>query len=77
MCTACPFVAARRYSSASQAKRAASRQAYLYQCTGCQTHYWQAVGQVVEKGKGNVAFKPGIGPPVGQHCEHCGRRCQV
>ncbi|KAH7914686.1 tRNA methyltransferase [Hygrophoropsis aurantiaca] len=63
-------------SAPIEVKKAASKTAMYYVCTGCQSFYEQPLGRMVEKvheqsGNVNHLFKTHIGPPVSQKCTEC------
>jgi tRNA (guanine26-N2/guanine27-N2)-dimethyltransferase len=66
----------RVYTSANEVKKSASKQSMVYQCTGCGDFHLQPLGKIVEKGN-SVKYLPSNGPPVGEHCEHCGFKHQM
>ncbi|QRW00145.1 tRNA (guanine-N(2))-methyltransferase [Ceratobasidium sp. AG-Ba] len=64
-------------SAPIEVKKAFSKSATYYVCSGCQSFHEQPIGRVVEKvheGTGNVnlSYKAQSGPPVGPECEECG-----
>ncbi|KAB5595291.1 TRNA (guanine-N2-)-methyltransferase [Ceratobasidium theobromae] len=64
-------------SAPIEVKKAFSKSATYYVCTGCQSFHEQTIGRVVEKisegnGSVNLTYKAQSGPPVGQECEECG-----
>ena len=62
----------RVYTGPGEVKKAPTKLANVYQCTGCDTFALQPLARLVEK-NGNSKVLPGQGPPVGRECEHCGR----
>eukprot|EP00850_Spirogloea_muscicola_P006719 SM000032S12103 [mRNA] locus=s32:522953:532169:+ [translate_table: standard] len=62
----------RIYTSAATVKATPSKLAYIYQCVGCESYHLQPVGRVLQK-HNQVRYTPGVGPPIGQACEHCGK----
>ena len=63
--TTCPCAAA------AEVKNSASKLAYLWQSTGCDTFTWQRVGRRIQRGNG-TKYQPGMGPAVPQECPQCG-----
>jgi tRNA (guanine26-N2/guanine27-N2)-dimethyltransferase len=63
----------RVYTSAAVVKQSACKLAYLWQSQGCDSFYFQRVGQEVSK-NGNPKFMPGHGPSVGERCPETGAR---
>ena len=64
--TCCPFslqVFVRVYTSPAEIKLSASKQAYVWQSSGCDSWWLQPVGQVQEKGN-NTKFMAAHGPQV-------------
>ncbi|KAF8610125.1 TRM-domain-containing protein [Ceratobasidium sp. AG-I] len=64
-------------SAPIEVKKAFSKSATYYVCTGCQSFHAQPIGRVVEKvheGSGNVnlTYKAQSGPPCGPECDECG-----
>uniref|UniRef100_A0A7S0LH64 tRNA (guanine(26)-N(2))-dimethyltransferase n=1 Tax=Coccolithus braarudii TaxID=221442 RepID=A0A7S0LH64_9EUKA len=62
----------RVYSSKSIVKLSPSKKAYLYQCSGCNAYALQPVARHFQQGNSSKIVA-GTGPPVGEHCVHCGR----
>lgn len=61
----------RVYTSAAEVKKAASKTALLYNCTGCHAYHLQRLGRVEVQGK-STKYKAAIGPTVGPKCAECG-----
>ncbi|KAG9099195.1 RNA methyltransferase tRNA(m5U54)methyltransferase [Ceratobasidium sp. UAMH 11750] len=66
-------------SAPIEVKKAFSKSATYYVCSGCQSHHAQPIGRVVEKvhegnGSVNLTYKAQSGPPVGPECEECGSK---
>jgi len=64
-------------SAPIEVKKASSKTAMYYVCSGCQSHYEQPLGRIIEKvhepsGNVNQVFKTHTGPPVTQTCPECG-----
>ncbi|KAG9074871.1 RNA methyltransferase tRNA(m5U54)methyltransferase, partial [Ceratobasidium sp. 370] len=64
-------------SAPIEVKKAFSKSAIYYVCSGCQSHHVQPIGRVVEKvhegnGSVNLTYKAQSGPPIGPECEECG-----
>ncbi|KAL7009826.1 RNA methyltransferase tRNA(m5U54)methyltransferase [Cystobasidiomycetes sp. EMM_F5] len=60
-----------------QVKRLASQTGHVFVCHGCKATYVQPLGRITEKinqstGKSHTNYGLAAGPPVGQHCDHCG-----
>ncbi|XP_029440973.1 LOW QUALITY PROTEIN: tRNA (guanine(26)-N(2))-dimethyltransferase [Rhinatrema bivittatum] len=66
----------RVFSGQAKVKACASKQAFVYHCTGCGTHHLQRLGKSVSHGN-SLKYSAGSGPPVGTNCEHCRQRHQV
>ena len=62
----------RVYTSPGEVKKSPAKQAYLFQCSGCEAFAMQPVGRVETKGS-SQKFLPAQGPPVARECVHCGR----
>lgn len=62
----------RVYTSPAEVKRAPTKLAHVYQCSGCDTYSLQPIARITER-NGHEKIVPGQGPPVGRECEHCGR----
>lgn len=60
----------RVYTSASEVKRSASKKAYMFQCIGCESFFFQPVGKRHEEGSMRK-YTPAIGPTVDRHCDIC------
>eukprot|EP01098_Paradermamoeba_levis_P013760 TRINITY_DN6342_c0_g1_i1.p1 TRINITY_DN6342_c0_g1~~TRINITY_DN6342_c0_g1_i1.p1 ORF type:complete len:539 (-),score=157.15 TRINITY_DN6342_c0_g1_i1:13-1629(-) len=64
----------RVYTSADEGRRSASKQGYVFQCTGCDTFHLQPMAKTIESGN-SKRFIPPVGPtPPAQNCEFCNRR---
>ncbi|KAI8998564.1 N2,N2-dimethylguanosine tRNA methyltransferase [Trametes punicea] len=65
----------RVFTAPIEVKRAFSKTAVYYVCSGCQSFYEQPLGRVTEQvsAKGNVTlhFKVHTGPPVPERCPEC------
>nr|CAB3267254.1 tRNA (guanine(26)-N(2))-dimethyltransferase [Phallusia mammillata] len=57
----------------AKTKLASCKQIQMYRCSGCSSFYCQ---NIIGSSKPD-AFHPGIGPPVGPICEHCGHKHRV
>ncbi|XP_030052796.1 tRNA (guanine(26)-N(2))-dimethyltransferase isoform X2 [Microcaecilia unicolor] len=66
----------RVFSGQAKVKACASKQAFVYNCTGCGTYHLQRLGKMVSHGS-SFKYSAGSGPPVGKNCEHCFQRHQV
>nr|XP_033791309.1 tRNA (guanine(26)-N(2))-dimethyltransferase-like [Geotrypetes seraphini] len=64
------------FSGQAKVKACASKQAFVYNCTGCGTYHLQRLGKMVSHGS-SFKYSAGSGPPVGTNCEHCFQRHQV
>ncbi|PSC68820.1 putative tRNA (guanine(26)-N(2))-dimethyltransferase 2 isoform B [Micractinium conductrix] len=62
----------RVYTSAAEVKNVATRLGYVWQSTGCDSFYWQAVGRRTTKGGNSVKYQPGYGPAVSEKCPETG-----
>ena len=62
----------RVYTSPGEVKKSPAKQAYLFQCSGCEAFALQPVGRI-ETRDGAQKFMPAQGPPVARACAHCGR----
>lgn len=61
----------RVHSSAAETKMSASKLSYVFQCTGCDSFYWQPVAKTTINGA-SIKHKAPIGPPVDRKCPDCG-----
>ncbi|KAI8818492.1 N2,N2-dimethylguanosine tRNA methyltransferase-domain-containing protein [Fimicolochytrium jonesii] len=66
----------RVYTSAQMVKRAAGKTSMVFHCTGCKDFVTQPIGKSAENGDGRKVG-PVVGPNVGSHCEHCGKRFHI
>ncbi|KAI9315445.1 N2,N2-dimethylguanosine tRNA methyltransferase [Dichotomocladium elegans] len=62
----------RVYTSPQGVKKAASKTAIMYECSGCHSYSIQPLGKIERKENGQDRHTPGLGPPVNSHCDHCG-----
>ncbi|KAI7860977.1 N2,N2-dimethylguanosine tRNA methyltransferase [Circinella umbellata] len=62
----------RVYTSPQGVKKAASKTAIMYECSGCHSYAVQPLGKIQYKENGNERHVPGTGPPVDEHCRNCG-----
>ncbi|KZV90233.1 N2,N2-dimethylguanosine tRNA methyltransferase, partial [Exidia glandulosa HHB12029] len=73
----------RVYNSPLEVKRAFSKTATYYVCTGCQASYEQPLGKVIEKvheGSGNVnlLYRTNTATPTSSgRCDHCGHPLHI
>uniref|UniRef100_W5MHH1 tRNA (guanine(26)-N(2))-dimethyltransferase n=1 Tax=Lepisosteus oculatus TaxID=7918 RepID=W5MHH1_LEPOC len=55
----------------ARVKSSASKQALVYNCTGCGSFHLQRLGKRTSQGN-QMKYSAASGPPVGPNCEHCG-----
>ncbi|KAI9249791.1 N2,N2-dimethylguanosine tRNA methyltransferase [Phascolomyces articulosus] len=67
----------RVYTSPQGVKKAASKTAIMYECSGCHSYAVQPLGKIQIKDNGNERHVPGTGPPVDEHCRNCGNTHHV
>lgn len=80
LCVSADFycrVFVRVYTSPKKVKDSLTRQALVYQCTGCGVFALQPLGVKVATKGGNSMVNVCRGPPVGPRCEHCGHSHHV
>ncbi|TNM85373.1 hypothetical protein fugu_007644 [Takifugu bimaculatus] len=66
----------RVFTGQATVKNSASKQALVYNCTGCGSFYLQRMGRRTSNGR-QMKYSAATGPPVGPECEHCGQRHQL
>ncbi|KAI8391213.1 N2,N2-dimethylguanosine tRNA methyltransferase [Radiomyces spectabilis] len=62
----------RVFTSASEVKKAASKMAIMYECSGCHAFATQPLGKIAMKENGHERHTPATGPVVNEHCVNCG-----
>ncbi|KAI7870600.1 N2,N2-dimethylguanosine tRNA methyltransferase [Spinellus fusiger] len=62
----------RVYTSAKEVKKAASKMAIMYECTGCHAYQVQPLGRCQTSDSGHDKHTPSTGPMVNEFCSHCG-----
>ncbi|KAG0168925.1 RNA methyltransferase tRNA(m5U54)methyltransferase [Apophysomyces sp. BC1034] len=62
----------RVYTSPAEVKKAASKTAIMYECTGCHAYAVQPLGKIQKKDNGQDRHTPSTGPAVGENCSNCG-----
>lgn len=67
----------RVYTSQKQVKMAVTKTSMVYICVGCGSFSLQQLATAVPTNGDNHKFVPGVGPPVGPTCEHCGHKHQI
>ncbi|TFY64033.1 hypothetical protein EVJ58_g2891 [Rhodofomes roseus] len=72
----------RIFSAPIEVKKAFSKTATYYICSGCQHWYEQPLGRIVENvhqpsGNVNLQFKAHTGPPVANNCPECNSKLHI
>ncbi|XP_069460404.1 tRNA (guanine(26)-N(2))-dimethyltransferase [Ambystoma mexicanum] len=66
----------RVFTGQAKVKSSASKQALVYNCTGCGTFHLQRMGKMTSHGS-NYKYSAGSGPPVGTSCDYCQQKHQL
>ncbi|XP_070580611.1 tRNA (guanine(26)-N(2))-dimethyltransferase-like isoform X2 [Ptychodera flava] len=66
----------RVHTGQATVKKSASKHAMVYSCVNCETFHLQRLGVCIQNDR-SIKYRPSVGPPMGQTCEHCGGRFQI
>ncbi|KAI7884382.1 N2,N2-dimethylguanosine tRNA methyltransferase [Lichtheimia hyalospora FSU 10163] len=61
----------RVFTSPAEVKKAASKTAVMYECSGCHAYSVQPLGKIDKRENGQDRYTPGTGPPVNALCDSC------
>ncbi|XP_070207861.1 tRNA (guanine(26)-N(2))-dimethyltransferase-like isoform X2 [Littorina saxatilis] len=67
----------RVYTGQKQVKMSVTKASMVYNCVGCGSFYLQQMATAIPTKGDNHKFVPGVGPPVGPTCDHCGHKHHI